>query len=48
MVPCLYDSPKIHKDGAPLRPIMDYTGSMAYNTSKVIADLLKQLIGKTK
>ena len=27
---------------------MDYTGSMAYNTSKAIADLLKPLIGKTK
>jgi hypothetical protein len=48
MVPRLYGSPKIHKEGAPLRPIVDYTGSMAYNTSKAIADLLKPLIGRTK
>ena len=47
MVPHLYGSPKIHKDGTPLCPIVDYTGSMAYNTSKAIADL-KPLIGKTK
>ena len=48
MVPHLYGSPKIHKDGTPLCPIVDYTGSMAYNTSKAIADLLKPLMGKTK
>ena len=48
MVPRLYGSPKIHMDRTPLRPIVDYTSSMAYNTSKAIADLLKPLIGKTK
>ena len=47
MVPRLYGSPKIHKDGTPLSPVMDYPGSMAY-TSKAIADLLNLRIGKTK
>ena len=48
MVPSMFGSSKIHKYGIPLRPIMDYTGLMAYNTSKAIADLFKPLIGKTK
>ena len=25
-VPRIYGSPKVHKDGAPLRPIVDFTG----------------------
>ena len=31
MIPRLHGSPKIHKEGNPLRPIVDYTGSVAYN-----------------
>ena len=43
----LYGSPKIHKKGNSLHLITDYTGPMAYATSKAIADLLKPLVGKT-
>ena len=32
-VPRMYCSPKTHKEGNPLRPIVDYTGSIGYNTS---------------
>ena len=39
--------PKIHKEEMLLHPIVDYTGSMEYKTSKAIADLLKPLVGKT-
>ena len=48
MIPRLYGSPKIHKKGTPLRPIVDYTGSMTYNLSRALADLLKPTIGKTQ
>ena len=48
MIPRLYGSPKIHKKDTPLRPIVDYTGSMAYNLSRALADILKPTLGKTK
>ena len=32
----------------PLRPIVDYTGSIGYNISRALADLLAPLVGKTK
>jgi len=48
MIPRLYGSPKIHKQGTPLRPIVDYTGSMTYNLSRALADLLKPLVGKSE
>ena len=48
MIPRLYGSPKIHKEGNPLRPIVDYTGSMTYNLYRSLADLLKPLVGKTE
>ena len=47
-VPRLYCTPKIHKEGTPLRPIVDYTGSVGYNTSRALVDLLSPLIGKTE
>ena len=47
MVPWLYGSPKIHTKGNLLCPLTDYMGSMAYTTLKVIAELLKLLVGKT-
>ncbi len=31
-VPRLYCTPKIHKPGTPLRPIVDYTSTIGYNT----------------
>ena len=47
-VPRIYGSPKIHKDGTPLRPIVDYLGSIAYNVSRSLADILGPLVGKTE
>ena len=44
----MYCTPKIHKTGNPLRPIVDYTGSIGYNISRALADLLAPLVGKTK
>ncbi|XP_066289685.1 uncharacterized protein [Branchiostoma lanceolatum] len=46
-VPRMYCTPKIHKPGYPLRPIVDYTGSIGYNTSRALADLLAPLVGKS-
>ena len=48
IIPRLYCTPKIHKAGNPLRPIVDYTGSIGYNVSRSLADLLGPLVGKTK
>ena len=45
-VPCLYCTPRMHKVNTPLRPIVDYTGSIAYSTSRSLADLLPHLFGK--
>ena len=47
-VPRLYYTPKIHKNNCPLRPIVDYTGTIGYNTSRWLADILGGLVGKTK
>ena len=47
-IPRLYCTPKIHKQGLPLRPIVDYTGSILYNLSKSLADILQPLVGLTE
>ena len=47
-IPRLYCTPKIHKNNCPLRPIVDYTGTIGYNTSRWLADILGGLVGKTK
>ena len=47
-VPQLYCLPKVHKEGIPFRPIVDYTGSIGYNTSRFLADILTPIIGKTE
>ena len=47
-VPRLYCTPKIHKEGTPLRPIVDYTGSISYNLSKSLSELLSPLVGNTE
>ncbi len=44
--PRLYGSPKIHKEGTPFRPIVDYTGSMGYPTSRFLADIVGPLVGE--
>ncbi len=46
-LPRIYCTPKIHKEGNPLCPIVDYTGSVGYNTACGLADLLKPLFGLT-
>ena len=46
--PRLHCTPKIHKANNPLRPIVDYTGSIGYNTSRALADLLGPLVGTTE
>ena len=47
-IPQLYCLPKVHKKDVPFRPIVDYTGSIGYNTSRFLADILNHLIGKTE
>ena len=46
-VPRMYCTPKNHKPHNPLRPIVDYTGSIGYNVSRSLADLLAPIVGKT-
>ena len=48
MIRILYGNPNIHKERHPLIPLVDYMGSMAYNLSRSLADLLKPLVGKTE
>ena len=45
--PKFYGLPKIHKTGTPLRPIVSSQGSVTYGVAKVIAEILKALIGKS-
>ena len=47
-VPMMYGSPKIHKEGVPLRPIVDYTQTTAYRVSRELANILQPLVGKTE
>ena len=39
--PRFYCQPKIHQPGAPIRPIVSYSGSPLYNLNKYIANILK-------
>ena len=43
----LYGLPKTHKEGGPLRPIVDFTGSPTYAWARFLATLLKPLVGHT-
>ena len=47
-VPRMYGSPTIHKEGVPLRPIVDYTQTIAYRVSRELANILQPLVGKTE
>ena len=47
-IPQLYCLPKIHKKDVPFRPIVDYTSSIGYNTSRFLADILNPLIGQSE
>ncbi|XP_072033096.1 uncharacterized protein [Amphiura filiformis] len=47
-VPRLYCTPIIHKPNTPLRPIVDYTATIGYSTSRWLADILGGLVGNTQ
>uniref|UniRef100_A0A672GD92 Reverse transcriptase domain-containing protein n=1 Tax=Salarias fasciatus TaxID=181472 RepID=A0A672GD92_SALFA len=47
ITPRIYGTPKIHKPGTPLRPIVDSIGSVTFNLSKALVDLIKPLLGLT-
>ena len=44
--PKFYGLPKIHKTGTLLRPIVSSRGPVTYGVAKVIAKVLKPLVGK--
>ncbi|XP_049914604.1 uncharacterized protein LOC126398968 [Epinephelus moara] len=46
-IPCIYGLPKIHKEGAPLRPIVSSINSVTYNIAKHLANILAPLVGNT-
>lgn len=46
-VPRIYGLPKIHKEGVPLRPIVNTIGSPTYELAKYVAKILKPLVGNT-
>ena len=48
VIPRMYCTPKIHKQGNSLRPIVDYCGSIGNNTSRSLADILGPLVGNTE
>ena len=45
ITPKIYGLPKIHKDGIPLRPIVNTIGSTTYLLAKFLAKSLKPLVG---
>ena len=47
IAPRFYGSPKIHKEGNPLRPIIDNVGTVFYNLAKFLTPILRPLIGNT-
>ena len=46
VIPRFYGLPKVHKQGAPLRPIVASRGSITYNLAQMIAQILSPLVGK--
>ena len=48
LTPRIYGLPKIHKEGAPLRPIFNTIGGSTYLLAKYLAHKLKPLVGLTK
>lgn len=46
-IPCQDGLPKIHKEGALLRPIVSNINSVTYNIAKHIANILAPLVGNT-
>jgi hypothetical protein len=41
--PIIYGAPKLHKDGIPLRPVVDFRNSPAYKVSKYLSQILNHL-----
>lgn len=48
IMPRIYGTPKIHKKDIPLRPIVDSIGSVTYNLSKALVEIIKPLLGLTE
>ena len=48
ITPRIYGLPKIHKEGAPLRPIVNTIGGPTYLLAKFLALKLKPLVGHTE
>jgi len=46
-IPRIYGLPKIHKEGVPLRPIVNTIGSPTYELAKYVAKILRPLVGNT-
>ena len=46
--PRFYGLPKVHKNNAPLRPIVSSIGTITYECAKYLADVLSPLMGKTE
>jgi hypothetical protein len=47
ITPRIYRLPKIHKEGVPLRPIVNTIGSPTYELAKYVARILGPLVGRT-
>ena len=45
--PKYYGLPKIHKSGAPLRPIISSRGSATYERAKELVNIIKPLVGRS-
>jgi len=48
ITPRIYGLPKIHKEGAPLKPIVNTIGGPTYLLAKYLAMTLKPLVGRTE
>lgn len=45
IAPQIYGTPKIHKLGTPLCPIVDSIGPVTYKLSKALAEIVKPILG---
>ena len=46
--PALYGLPKIHKEGVPMRPMVDFTSSPLHKLSNYLHRIISPLVGKTE
>ena len=47
ITPRIYGLPKIHKEGVPMRPIVNTIGSPTYELAKYVARILGPSVGRT-